>query len=474
MSFHKLIQSSLAFIFLLVIVSSCKVAPPPQLPSLKEVPATFAGKADSVSLGDIVWNEFFSDKKLLELIDIATRDNLSLLSTIQRVEVARANYQIRRGALLPSLHATATGNVASLPNDLVRASARQEEASRSIQQEYFLGLQSSWEIDLWGRLKSQREAAYARLLATEKGRHLVKTALVAEVARLYYQLLALDNELEVVHRNLDLQEVAVEMIKVQKMGGRATELAVQQFTAQLLSTKTLQEDIKLRIVEVENELNLLLGRFPQPIERGPALREQTLPENIDAGVPSVMLLRRPDIRQAELGLLAAKADVEAARAAFLPTLIISPYVGLNAARAVLLFQAPESLALGILGNLAAPIFQRNEIRANYLISVAQNREAVYEYQEAILSGYQEVATSLRRIEGYKNMYTLKEQEVEVLLNAVSTSNDMFATGYATYLEVITAQKSVLEAELELAAIRKSQYLSLVDLYRALGGGWQEK
>lgn len=474
MLFHKLIQASFpAFVFI-VFVSGCKVAPPPQLPEIKEVPETFLGKADSTSMGDLVWEDFFTDKKLLELVDTALRDNLDLLSTIQRVEVARANYQVRRGALFPSLRAAATGNVAALSNDLVRASARQDEATRAIQEDYFLGLQSSWEIDLWGKLKNQRKAAYARFLATEKGRHLVKTALVAEVGRLYYELLALDNELEVVQRNIDLQEVAVEMIKVQKMGGRATELAVQQFTAQLLSTKTLQEDIKLRIVEVENELNLLLGRFSQPIERGPSLREQRLPANIDAGIPSGMLLRRPDIRQAELDLLAVKADVEAARAAFLPTVIISPYVGLNAAKAALLFQAPESLALGILGNLAAPIFQRNEIRANYAISVAQNMEAVYEYQEAILTGYQEVATSLRRIEGFENMYTLKEQEVEVLLNAVSTSNDMFATGYATYLEVITAQKSVLEAELELAAIRKNQYVSLVELYRALGGGWQEK
>ncbi len=471
---HKLTQSCLAALVVLVLVSSCKVAPPPQLPPLKEMPATFGGEADSASMGDRYWSEFFSDEKLRELIEIATRDNLDLLSTVQRVEVARANFQLRKGALLPSLTAAVTGNVASMPNDLARASARQGETAHSVQQEYFLGFQSSWEIDLWGRLKSKRKAAYARFLATEKGRHLVQTALVAEVARLYYELLALDYELEVVRRNIDLQEVAVEMIKVQKMGGRATELAVQQFTAQLLSTKTLQEDIKLRIVEAENELNLLLGRFPQPFERGKSLREQSLPENIEAGVPSTLLLRRPDIRQAELGLLAAKADVEAARAAFLPTLIVSPYVGLNAATASMLFQTPESLALGVLGNLAAPIFQRHQIRANYQISVAQNMEAVYNYQEAILTGYQEVATSLRRIAGFDSMYTFKEQEVEVLLNAVSTSNDMFATGYATYLEVITAQKRVLEAELELATIRKNQYLSLVNLYRALGGGWQGK
>lgn len=474
MSFRKLIRLSLAYAFLVGIISSCKVAPPPQLPTLKEMPATFSGKTDTTSMGDLVWQDFFTDEKLLELLAIATRDNLDLLSVIQRVEVARANFMLRKGALLPSLQATATADVASLSNDLVRASARQDEAARSLQQQYFLGLQSSWEIDLWGKLKNQREAAYARFLATEKGRHLVKTALVAEVARLYYELLALDNELEVVQRNIDFQEVAVEMVKVQKMGGRATELAVQQFTAQLLSTKTLQEDIKLRIVEVENELNLLLGRFPQPIKRGSRLRDQAFPERLEAGIPSAMLLRRPDIRQAELGLLAAKANVEAARAAFLPSLVISPYIGVSAVKAVMLFQAPESFALGLLGSLGAPIFQRNQIKASYQISVARNMEAVYAYQQSILSGYQEVVTSLRRIQAFESMYNLKEQETNVLLNAVSTSNDMFATGYATYLEVITAQKSVLEAELELANIRKGQYLSLIDLYRALGGGWQEE
>ncbi len=472
MSIEKLFYKLSGFFLIVIFAGSCKIAEPPVLPAVKEVPDAFIDRADSVSVGDIPWDDFFKDKHLKNLIEIALNNNLDLLAAVQRIEVARADYMISRGALLPSVQGRATANVGNLNNRLV-GNTVPDRTIQNLNQNYFLGFQSAWEADVWGRLRNLREAAFARFLATEKGRQLVRTSLVAEVARMYYELLTLDNELEIVKKNINLQEIALEVIRIQKSAGRTSELAVQQIKAQLLSTRALEVEINQRIIERENNLNLLLGRYPEEIHRGRSILEQPLPRGIKAGLPGDLLLRRPDIREAELNLTAAKADIEAARAAFLPSVIISPYAGFNSPDASMLLRTPESIAIGALGSIVAPIFNGRQIRADYNRSVARATESVYDYQEAILEGYQEVMTNLSRINNYERVYELKEEEVEVLHNAVSTSNDLFATGYANYLEVITAQQRVLEAELELANTRKEIYLGVIDLYRALGGGWKD-
>lgn len=472
MSIKNLCNYSFYCLILLAFLGSCKMAEPPNLSQLREMPETFTATADSISVGDIAWDDFFRDPYLVSLIDTALNSNLDLMTAMQRVEMARTDFVLSRGALLPSVQGRVTANIGNLNNQMINSGVP-DRTIQNLNHNYFVGFQSAWEADVWGRLRSMREAAYLRYLASDKGRLLVRTSLIAEISRLYYELLTLDNELEVVHRNIQLQEIALEVIRIQKMGGRATELAVQQFTAHLMATSALEFDIRQRIVERENSLNLLLGRYPTPIERGATILEQPLPKHITAGLPSGLLLRRPDIREAELNLAAAKADIEAARAAFLPSFILSPYAGLNATSAGLLFQTPESIAIGALTSMIAPVFNQRQIRTDYERTVAQGMASVFAYQQSILQAYQEVVTSLARIENYENMYELKAQEVEVLQSAVSTANDLFTTGYASYLEVITAQRRVLEAELELTRIRNEIFLSVIELYRALGGGWRE-
>jgi multidrug efflux system outer membrane protein len=462
-----------SFVLILVLISSCKVSVPPALPEVVKMPATYIGSTDTLTDGNIRWQEFFSDPLLVDLIGIAIQNNFDLLTAIERVEMARAEYTARQAAFLPSLNAVVSADIQNLYQTGART-ASQDQVSVNARDEFFMGFQSSWEADIWGKLKNQKKAAYARLLASEKGRHLVTTALVAEIARLYYELLAVDNELEVVRKNIDFQKIALEIIIIQKMGGRATELAVQQFTAQLLSTRALEKAKEQRVIELETQINLLMGRYPQEIPREKDISELVLPETINEGIPANLLLNRPDIQQAELGLVAAEADLQAARAAFLPSLIISPQAGLNAMKASLLFQTPESLALGIIGGITAPVFNKKRIRSAFNRSVAERAGAFYSYQKAIINGYGEVVNNIRGIDNLEQVYELKEEEVQVLLNAVSTSNVLFTSGYATYLEVITAQKSVLEAELELANIKKGIFHSVIGLYRALGGGWTWK
>lgn len=463
---------TICFFSILVLASSCKVADAPDMPDSPQLPQAFRTEGDSISSADIVWREYFNDPYLLNLIDTALKNNFDLKTAVQRIEVARVQYDQRHGAMLPSVDARYRLRSGDLYDNLFRGTIYGDRNVVRQTRNHFLGFVSTWEADLWGKLKSRKKAAYARFMASEKARQLIVTSIVSEVAGMYYELLGLDKELETIEKNIEFQQIALELIEIQKIGGRATELAVQQFEAQLLRTKSLRYEKRQSINEVENQLNLLLGRYPQLIARGESILEQELPEIVSAGLPSELLLRRPDIRQAELELVAAKADVEAARAEFLPSLTLTPYLGLHTRSIPSLFTTPESLVLGMLGGVTAPIFQQNQIQGQYDQSIAENLAAYYDYQQKIQTAYQEVLTNLQRLENLQQAYELRDQEAEVLLNAVNTSNDLFAAGYATYLEVITAQNRVLEAELSKTTTRKETFQALVNLYRALGGGWQ--
>jgi multidrug efflux system outer membrane protein len=336
--------------------------------------------------------------------------------------------------------------------------------------DYFAGLRSSWEVDIWGKLKTQRRAAYTRFLASDKARQAITTSLVAQVASLYYQLLNLDTELDIIRKNIVLQQTAVETIGIQKEAGRANELAVRQFRAQLLNTQSLEININQQIVDTENQLNLLLGRFPQPISRSSSL-DQSFPQQVQAGIPARMLRQRPDVQQAELEMLANYEDQQAARLAFLPSLNITAMLGFNAFKSNLVFN-PGSIAYSAIGGLAAPIINRKGLKAGQQRAEAASLESLYNYNKSILTGFQEVSTSLNKIENSRKITGFKMEEVSVLQQAVSTSRDLFLTGYASYLEIIMAQRSVLEAELSLTTAQTNQYLALVELYRAVGGGWE--
>jgi len=464
---------ALFIIGLVTFFSSCKVVEPPAMPDMPDLPEAFrSNTSDKQSAGDIAWREYFGDPYLIALIDTALNNNFDLRTAVQRIEIARVQYELRKGIMLPSVDARLRVRTGDLYDNLFRGTIYGDRNVIRQTQNHFLGFVSTWEADLWGKLKNRKKAAYARFMASDKAKQLIVTSIVGEVARMYYELLGLDQELETIEKNIEFQQIALELIEIQKIGGRATELAVQQFEAQLLRTQGLRYEKIQSINEVENQLNILLGRFPQPIARGESILKQELPTVVSAGLPSDLLLRRPDIRQAELELVAADASLEAARAEFLPSLTMTPYLGFNTRNIPALFNAPESLVFGMLGGVTAPIFQQNQIQGQYDQSVAENLTAYYNYQQSIQTAFQEVLTNLQRLENLENTYEFRKEETEVLLNAVNTSNDLFAAGFATYLEVITAQERVLEAELSQTTTRKELFLTLVELYRSLGGGWQ--
>jgi multidrug efflux system outer membrane protein len=298
------------------------------------------------------------------------------------------------------------------------------------------------------------------------------TNLVAEVADSYYELLALDNQLEIVQQNIGLQKNALEIVKVQKDASRVTELAVQKFQAEVLKSQSMEFDILQQIKESENNINFLLGRYPQPIPRDKMGFATLVPTTISTGIPSQLLANRADIRQAELDLAAAKLDVKVARAEFYPSLGISAAIGFQAFKPSYLYKLPESLLYSVAGDLAAPLINRNAIKAEYYSANARQLQSVYNYEKTILNAYFEVSTQQSRIENLGKSYELKSKQVEALTRSIEISNDLFKNARADYLEVLMTQRDALESKLELIETKKDQLNAVVNIYRGLGGGWK--
>lgn len=469
------IKSTIYILVLFIAGVACRPADSLQTSNVS-LPERFGVSSDTLSAARLPWRDFVADTALQKLIGIALRNNLDGMVALQRLEMARAGVRSTRGALKPvlSLGAEAAQRKWGLytMDGAGNASTyiREDEIVPEHLQDYFIGFRASWEVDVWGKLKSKKAAALARYLASVEGRNFINTNIVAEVSETYYALTALDNELDIIRHSVNLQDSAFQMVQIQKEAGVANELAVRQMEVQLLNTKSLERQVAQEIFETEARLNLLLGRVAQPIQRDRSLYDSAIALNIRAGIPSDLLLNRPDIRQAEYELRAARADVSSARAAFLPALNVSGTLGYQAYKTSLLFMNPESIAYGLVGSLFAPILNRSEIKSQFEYAKAAQLEALYNYQRSILTGYTEVSVLLAKLEAVQDQIALKEREVIAADQSVAVANELFRTGRATYIEVIIAQTSALNTKRDLVNLQKLQYTTGINLYKALGGG----
>ncbi|WP_443946256.1 efflux transporter outer membrane subunit [Pedobacter sp. AW1-32] len=465
------------FVWSLFYLSSCGSVKQAALPALKKMPDSFS-RLDDAPVEALSWKAIFTQNDLEKLIDTALKNNLDLKSGMQRVLVAGANLKLSKAMLYPSLQANISGGLDRFGKYTMNGvgnydtnfstNLNSNQLIPNPTPDYFAGFRSSWEIDIWGKLSKRKEAAYNRYLASAKGLKWYQTQLVCQVAELYFELVALDKKLEIVERNIKVQNHGLEIVEAQMTGGRATALAVSQFKAQRIATEAKQFQIRKAIIKIENDLNALLGQYPGTLERDTTAITKKLPEKIYAGIPTKVLLSRPDIQEAELALKATKADVSAARKAFFPSLTLDAYAGYNAFKLPLLF-SPGSLAAGFLGGLTAPILNRAALKNSQLLANSAQQSAFYDYQKSIINGYSEVSSQLGALENLKSAYQFKSREVTELKTAVSTANDLYLAGYASYLEVIVAQGSVLNAEMEQVDLKRESYGALIGLFRALGG-----
>jgi outer membrane protein, multidrug efflux system len=432
---------------------------------------------DTVNSAQVGWKTFFTDPNLVALIDTALRNNQEFNISLQEIAISRNEIRVRKGDYIPFLDVRGGAGVEKVGRYTSKGSSEATTEIRPGQEtpeplpDFTIGAYASWEIDIWHKLRNAKEAAVDRYLASVEGRKFLQTSLVSEIAINYYELLALDNQLSIAEQNIGIQSNALEVVKAQKEGMRVTELAVKRFEAQVLNTKSLIYDVRQKIVETENRINFLLGRYPQPVQRDATNFPTMVPDTVYSGVPTQLLENRPDIHQAELNLAAAKLDVKAAKANFYPSLRITGGVGLQSFNPKYL-ASPESVLYSLAGDLVAPVINRNAIKATYYNANAKQLQAVYEYDQTLLNAYIEVSNQLSRINNLRGSYDMKAQEVDALTQSVEISGNLFASARADYMEVLITQRDVLESRFELIEIKMQQMHAVVDIYRALGGGWR--
>lgn len=460
-------------------LANCKVPAGTQAAENKTVPAAYEGTgADSSNMAAVSWRKFFTDKNLVNLIDTALVRNQELNITLQEIETVKNDVLLRQARLLPSVSARMGIGVEKVGRYTSQGAG---DASTEIKpgvevpdvlMDYTPALYARWEVDIWKKLRNSKKAAIARYLASIEGKNFVLTNLVAEVAGAYYELLSLDNQLEIVRQSVTLQKNALEIVKVQKEGARATELAVKKFEAEVLKSQSMEFSILQSIKETENRINFLLARYPQEIPREKAGFLVAVPGVVNAGLPAQLLANRPDIRKAELELAAAKLDVKVARAEFYPSLDITAALGLQAFKPSYLVKLPQSVLFSLAGDLAAPLINKAAIKAEFYTANARQLQAIYNYERSILNAYLEVAAQLSRISNVGKQYALKAQQVEALSQSIDFANDLFRSARADYFEVLMTQRDALESKLELVETKKEQLLAVVNVFKDLGGGWR--
>ncbi len=470
----------LKFLSLIILVAliSCKAPLIFEHKNAQIIPATYDKKNDNTNMADLKWKDFFTDPYLQTLIDTALVNNVEILTTLQEIEMAKNNIAIKKSFLKPSVSAgvglgidkagryTATG-AGNASTEITDGKGVPEPIT-----DILLGLKTTWEVDIWHKLRNAKKGALLKYLKTVEGKNFVITNLVAEIANSYYELLALDNQLEIIRETIQLQKNELEIVKVQKEAAKATELGVKQFEAQVYNLQGDEYDVLQNITEAENKINFLLSRFPQKIDRDKTLLTSKIPMTINEGIPAQLLQNRPDIKQAALELQAAKIDVKIAQAEFYPSLGISANLGFQAFKPKYLFKPLESLAFSVINDFAGPIINRTAIKAEFNKANAVQLEALYDYQKAVVNGYIEVSNEMSNIKNLQEIQNLKTKEVQTLTKSISIAKDLFQYARATYLEVLIAQRDALSAKLELVETSKKQFNAVTNIYKALGGGWK--
>lgn len=418
--------------------------------------------------------EFYTDPLLNKLIQQAVAGNRELKSLEQEVQIASNEVLSRRGAYMPSVTVGGGGGV-ERPSKFTRDGAVEEQLLLPPGRVFpdplpntRLGFDIDWQLDVWRQLRNSRDSAIQRFQGAIERRNFFVTRLVAEVAENYFELMALDKRMENLNQTIKLQEQSLELAKAKKDAARGTELAVQRFLAEVRKNQSERLVVQQDIIVSENRINVLLNRYPQPVERSSAFFDMTLP-GLNIGLPAQLLQNRPDIRQAEREVAASGLDLKVARANFYPRLSIVAGVGYEAFNPKYLFD-PEAFAAGVAGNIVAPLINMKAIQAEYLTANARQLQAVYDYQRTIVTAFTEVVNRVSMAENYRQSVELKREQLKALEASVESATNLFQNARAEYIEVLFAQRDLMEARMALIETKRQQLSAVVNAYQALGGG----
>jgi len=460
---------------LLCLLAACTVGPDYHRPKVP-VPGNFRAAttmtaAESESMADLQWFEVFQDSELQNLIRTALAQNYDLLSAAARVEAERASLNISRSNLYPSLAvgANVAVNRPSRDGTLPLSPAFVPNQNRTFGEAALALL--SYEVDIWGRLRRANEAALADLLAAEEARKAVITTLVGDVATAYFNLRELDYELDISKRTLASRRESLNLIKIRLAGGIATQLDLRQAEQLVASAAEVIPDLEQQISQTENLIKLLLAENPGPIARGQDLIEQPMPPQVPPGLPSALLDRRPDIRAAEQNLVAANADIGVAKAAFFPRISLTGIVGGQSTQLSTLFSKPNIL-WNFTPQIAQPLFTAGSLKSQVKLAEALRSNALLQYRKTVQTAFAEVSNTLIAHEKLQERRTQQELLVAALKDRTRLAYIRYRGGVDTLLDALGADQDLFRAERALAQIRLEELLSMVRLYKALGGGWQ--
>ena len=466
---HKNFSKGALLLVVALTLQSCFVAKDYERPNLEtETKALYRTDnlpTDSVSIADVSWKTLFTDPYLQQYIDDGLSNNMDVRIAIQQMAAAEAYAKQGKAGYFPTLS--------------IGPNYTHQELSENSQfgalfsgavDTYDVTAQLSWEADIWGKIRSNKRATQAAYLQSVAGHQAVKTQLISSIANTYYNLLALDAQLEVTKQTIATRESGVETIKVLKDAGQVTQVAVDQNIAQYNSAKALQVDIETAIFKSENTLSILLGKTPQNFERS-RLDIQKIKQDIKIGIPAALLRNRPDVMSAEYGLMQSFELTNVAKSNLYPSLTLTASGGLQSLEFDDLFNA-NSLFATVVGGLTQPIFNQRKLKTQKEVAIAQQEQALLQFKKTLLVAGNEVSNALFSYESETRKYEFRKNEVEALRKADANSEELLKNGYANYLDLLTARQSALTAELNIINSKLQQLVSVVDLYKALGGGWK--
>jgi NodT family efflux transporter outer membrane factor (OMF) lipoprotein len=468
-------KNKIIIILAVICFAACKIPALVGKQENKTVPAYYNTASDSTNIASIKWRNYFTDPYLIALIDSALKNNQELNIALREIEMEKNEIEARKGEYLPFVNVGGAAGIDKTGRYTWDGLSEEDLKTNPDKGPKYIGdfrtgIYASWELDVWKKLRTAKKSAALKYLSTIEGRNFMVTNMIAEISSSYYELLALDNMMSIIKQNIELQQNALKMVKLEKEAAKVSQLAVNRFEAQLLHTQNLQYDIQQQIIETENKINFLAGRFSQHVARTNISLNEIPVDMVQSGIPTQLLLNRPDIRQAELTLAASKLDVQVARANFYPSFRLTAGTGFTAFNPGFLF-APASLLYNLAGDAVGPIINKYGITAVYKNANEKQIISAYEYERTILSACIEVANQLAFINNYKSSYETKSKEVEILNQSVDISNKLFISSKADYIEVLLTQREALDSRIELIETKLKQLQAKVNIYRTLGGGW---